>query len=225
MTCKNCVAKVKSELLKSGNITAAEVQLESPQATISMEKHMSVAELQTLVSKSGKYTVEEGDVAMPGQNWFATYKPLLLIGAYITGGTLLVEWVSGGFDAERWMMHFMAAFFLVFSFFKLLDLKGFADSYSSYDIIARNWRGWGYVYAFIELGLGLAYLTHFSPAVTNIITLVVMTVSLIGVIQAVSSRKTIRCACLGGVFNLPMSTVTIVEDGLMIAMSAYMLLA
>ncbi|MBC7903914.1 MAG: heavy-metal-associated domain-containing protein, partial [Gemmatimonadaceae bacterium] len=137
----------------------------------------------------------------------------------------LVEWVSGGFDAERWMMHFMAAFFLVFSFFKLLDLKGFADSYSSYDIIARKWRGWGYIYAFIELGLGLAYLTHFFPAVTNIITLVVMTVSLIGVIQAVSSRKTIRCACLGAVFNLPMSTVTIIEDGLMIAMSAYMLLA
>jgi len=43
----------------------------------------------------------------------------------------------------RWMNHFMAGFFLVFSFFKLLNLKGFAESYSMYDIVAKHWNGWG----------------------------------------------------------------------------------
>jgi hypothetical protein len=117
----------------------------------------------------------------------------------------------------------MAGFFLVFSFFKLLDLKGFADSYSTYDIVARNWKGWGYVYVFIELALGLAFLTGFNPFLTNAITLVVMTISIIGVLQSVLNKRKIKCACLGTVFNLPMSTITIIEDALMILMSGIMI--
>jgi hypothetical protein len=50
-----------------------------------------------------------------------------------------------------------------------------------------------------------------------------MSVSIIGVLQSVLNKSKIKCACLGAVFQLPMSTVTIVEDGLMIAMSASML--
>ena len=118
----------------------------------------------------------------------------------------------------------MAGFFLTFSFFKLLDLQGFADSYSMYDIVAKRFRAWGYIYAFIELGLGIAYLVNFEPWITNIVTLIVMSVSIVGVLQSVLNKKKIQCACLGAVFNLPMSTVTMIEDALMIFMSAAMLL-
>jgi hypothetical protein len=123
------------------------------------------------------------------------------------------------------MRHFMAGFFLVFSFFKLLDLKGFVENYSSYDIIARKWAGWGYVYAFIELGLGIAFLMNFSPLLTNAVTFAVMSISIIGVLQSILNRRKIQCACLGAVFNLPMSTVTIIEDSLMIGMSAVMVIS
>ncbi len=122
------------------------------------------------------------------------------------------------------MRYFMAGFFLVFSFFKMLNLKAFAQSYAMYDVVARRFPAWGYVYAFIELGLGLAYLTGFEPMLTNGITFVVMSVSLVGVLISVLNKQKIQCACLGAVFNLPMSTVTIVEDALMIAMSGAMLL-
>jgi len=147
-----------------------------------------------------------------------------LIGAYITGGAFLVEAVKGDFNWHTWMQHFMAGFFLVFSFFKLLDLKGFAESYSSYDIIAKKWLGWGYVYAFIELGLGIAYLIDFNPILTNAVTLIVMGISVVGVLQSVLKKRKIQCACLGAVFNLPMSTITVIEDASMIAMSGAMLL-
>jgi hypothetical protein len=53
---------------------------------------------------------------------------------------------------------------------------------------------------------------------------VVMSISIIGVLLSVLSKRIIRCACLGSVFNLPMSTITIVEDALMIVMSATMIL-
>jgi len=51
-----------------------------------------------------------------------------------------------------------------------------------------------------------------------------MSLSIIGVLQSVLNKRRIQCACLGATFNLPMSTVTIIEDGLMIAMSAGMIL-
>jgi cation transport ATPase len=232
MMCNNCVAKAKSELLKIGDISEAEIQLEAPQATITMQKHIPVTILQNALNKAGNYTITAADGGMhaihtssENKSWFNTYKPVLLIGAYITGATVLLEIVKSGFNIESWMNHFMAAFFLVFSFFKLLDLKGFAESYATYDIIARRWMGWGYVYAFIELLLGLAYLTTFNPLVVNAITFIVMSVSIIGVLQSVLHKRKIQCACLGVVFNVPMSTITIIEDALMIVMSLGMLLA
>lgn len=117
----------------------------------------------------------------------------------------------------------MAGFFLAFSFFKMLDLQGFADSYRMYDILARKFPFWAKLYPFVELGLGIAFLINLSPVMINLVTLLVMLVSIVGVIQSVLNRKAIQCACLGAVFNLPMSTVTIVEDGWMILMSIVML--
>ena len=117
----------------------------------------------------------------------------------------------------------MAGFFLVFSFFKLLDVSNFAMSYSSYDIVARRWLSYGYVYPFLELGFGAAYLADFQPWATNVATLVVMGISTVGVAQSLLAHRKIRCACLGAVFNLPMSAVTLIEDLLMIGMAAAML--
>ncbi len=94
-----------------------------------------------------------------------------------------------------------------------------------YDVVAKRFKVWGYFYVLIELSLGLAFAADFNPVLTNAIALIVMLVSIVGVLQSVWNRKTIQCACLGAVFNLPMSTVTIIEDSLMIAMSGIMLVA
>lgn len=174
-----------------------------------------------------KYSIaetEHNETAEQAKSWLATYKPVLLIFAYITGITLITEWMQNDFLWMRWMNHFMAGFFLVFSFFKILNLKGFAQSYSMYDVIAKKWNSWGYVYPFSELALGIAFLTRSDPIVTNAVTFVVMTVSIVGVLQSVLNKRKIKCACLGDVFNLPMSTITIIEDALMIGMSGVMLL-
>ena len=158
--------------------------------------------------------------------WLSTYRPLLLIVAYILGASLLVQVGMGGLASISpmdTMRYFMAGFFLVFSFFKLLDINAFADAYAGYDLLANRWRGWGLMYPFVELALGVAYLAHFNPLLTHWATIIVMGFSAIGVVKAVSSKTQIQCACLGTVFKLPMSTVTIVEDVGMVAMAAVML--
>lgn len=233
MTCTGCQAKVQSLLTKVKSVSNVEIDLAKGEATIQMDKHIATSALQDALKDYPKYKLSEiavqhspvfSEESEEAKTWLATYKPILLIFAFITGITLLNEWVAGDFLWMRWMSNFMAGFFLVFSFFKLLNLKGFAESYSMYDVIAKKWSGWGYVYAFVELALGIAFLTGFNPILTNSITFVVMSVSVIGVLQSVFNKRKIKCACLGDVFNLPMSTITIIEDALMIGMSGVMLL-
>ena len=93
-----------------------------------------------------------------------------------------------------------------------------------YDLLAMRSKIYGFIYPFIELTLGLAYLLAFEPRITNTTTVVIMGFSSLGVIRAVIKKQKIRCACLGTVFELPMSTITIIEDLLMAGMAAWMLI-
>jgi len=231
MSCMSCVAKVESSLLAVPDIISAKVDKASNSATVDLSKDIPILTLQShLTSLDPKYSISQSTsdsvntIRDAGPNDLSQYKPIFIIFGYITTVTLLIQYLNGGFDMMQWMRHFMAGFFLIFSFFKMLDLSGFSDSYSGYDIIARKWKGWAYIYTFIELGLGLAYLTNCCPLTTNVTAFIVMTVSIIGVLQSVLNEKKIQCACLGSVFDLPMSTVTIIEDGLMILMSGYMIM-
>lgn len=238
MTCGGCVNRVKTTLADFAE--RVEVTLEPPQATLTNP----ITDLSTLnsalskVDKAGKvgsYRLSQIE-AEPASNihtphspienkgFFETYRPLLLVFAYILLVTLAVEIVNGAFELHRFMPNFMAGFFLVFSFFKLLDLRGFASSYAMYDLLAKKIPSYGFVYPFMELGLGTAYLLAARPMLVNAITLIVMLFSSIGVILAVANKQKIRCACLGTGFNLPMTTVTIIEDLLMAAMALWMLL-
>ncbi|MFT5641605.1 MAG: hypothetical protein ACI9A7_001710 [Cyclobacteriaceae bacterium] len=149
---------------------------------------------------------------------------MIIIVAFIAGVSLLVQYPFQTINSNLWMRHFMAGFFLVFSFFKLLNISGFASSYKMYDIIAVKFPAWGYIYPFVELGLGIAYLINFNPTLTNWLTIIILGISSIGVIESNINKRKIKCACLGDVFNLPMSTVTIIEDLTMVAMAVLMLL-
>lgn len=225
MTCESCESKVKSALLSVNNVTEVVVSKDTHSARITMGKHIALAELQSALGpKYGISPLNHNETAEQTKSWLATYTPVLLIFLYIFSVTALVELRADSIDISRWMRHFMAGFFLSFSFFKLLNLKEFKDSYSQYDIIARKFPSWAYIYAFTELLLGIAFLINFHPLITNSVTFGVMSVSIIGVVQTLLNKRTIQCACLGEVFKLPMSTVTLIEDGLMILMSLIMLM-
>lgn len=230
MTCGSCVAKVKAALQAVPGISHTEVSLLPPVATITMSAHVATTVLAKAVSAAGVYTLsdtsgaaavmEAGDT--PGEAK-SSFLPIYLIFGYVAGVALLVEVAAGRFDLMIWMGHFMAGFFLVFSFFKLLDVRGFAEGYSTYDVVARRIPSYGLVYPFIELSLGVAYLVAPVHVITNAITLVIMGISSIGVIQNVLKGSSFQCACLGTIFKLPLSKVTLVEDMLMVTMSAAML--
>jgi copper chaperone CopZ len=225
MTCEGCVAKVTYLLEQHSNISLAEIELKNNTATLTVEKEIAIDELRRLFEAHPKYTITFSNSNEDKQNKrvFTTYKPLLLIFLFIAATTAIVSIDNGKIDVMLWMRYFMAGFFIVFSFFKFLNLTGFAESYAMYDILAKRVKIYGLVYPFIELILGAAYLTGFEPTITYIATICIMGFSSIGVIQSVLDKKKIRCACLGAVFNLPMSMVTIIENLIMVLMALIML--
>lgn len=228
MTCGSCVTKVQQALSALPGIADANIQREAPQAILTMDKEVALNTLQTTIAAKGNYTIsaiyEEQEETMLPEKSMNTYKPLIMIIAFIAGVGVLVQYPFDQFDSMMWMRHFMAGFFIVFAFFKLLNLSGFADSYRMYDLLAAKWKTWGFIYPFVELSLGVLYLINIAPQYTNLATIVVLGFSSIGVIKSNLDKRKIKCACLGDVFNLPMSTVTIIEDVGMVLMAVVMLL-
>lgn len=212
--------KITDRLREHPDISEAAVTLRPPQARITTRAAFSDEAMNEWLRPLGKYRVEAQAPAekLPEKSR-QTYRPLLILLAYLLLVIASASVMHGGFELPMAMRLFMGGFFVAFSFFKMLDLRGFSDAYRGYDLVAKAVPAYGLVYPFIELALGLAYLANWQPFWVNAATAVVMGVSLLGVLKAVLSKQTIRCACLGTVFNLPMSTVTIVEDALMLGMA------
>jgi copper chaperone CopZ len=243
MTCNGCRSKVQDLLSRAEGVKHVEVDLAKGEAEIEMVGSDREEVLKAALREYPKYGIRRVEVGDPGQvgqgqepeeakSWIATYKPILLIFLYITVISLIAGTATGtgtgtaggGFRLMTAMRIWMGGFFLTFSFFKMLDIQAFAESYAMYDIVAKRFEVWGYLYVFIEALLGVSYALNFQPLFTTVLTVVVMTISLVGVLNSVLAKRKVKCACLGAVFNLPMSSVTIIEDGLMISMGVAMIL-
>jgi len=152
------------------------------------------------------------------------FAPLAIIFAVIilfTAGAM--AWTQNS-EVTFGLRMFMAGFFIVFGLFKVVKWRGFADAYSTYDIIAKRSRAYAYLYPLIELGLGISYLVGWNLILTNAVTLVVMSVGALGVAKEIRKKNQVPCACLGTVFKIPMTKVTLVEDLLMAVMALWMIL-
>lgn len=240
LRCTACVAKIAPLFEGDDRVQHWSVDLASQDKTLSIDSDLSAAEVASRMLSAG-YTavaltpsgefqalpvaqkaVATQEPELPAKS-LATYWPLLLVVGYLLLVTVGFEGSQGNWETMRAMRHFMAGFFLVFSFFKLLDLRTFSEVFATYDVLAARWPVYGLCYPFLELGLGLTYLLGVFPVATNLGTMTLMGLGLIGISEALFSRRTVRCACLGTGFNLPMSTVTLIENSSMLLMAAAML--
>ncbi len=231
MRCATCVNRLTRALTPFAQ--QVQVTLEPPRAVLrNPDKDATLEVLSIAAAGAGKYELAwEGNASLApmfygneSEGWFATYKPLVLIVAFLLGATLLIHLRLPGRAWHEWMSDFMAGFFLVFAFFKLLNVKAFANAFRGYDVIAARSNAYAYAYPFIELALGVAYLSRWSPMLTNAIALALMLISAAGVLTALRKRQLLECACLGTVFRLPMSKATLIQNVSMALMAGIMLL-
>jgi hypothetical protein len=157
-----------------------------------------------------------------GSRW-QDYIPLIVIVALTLLSAFAKQFAYGDWSWMTWMHDFMGFFLVVFSMFKFFDMEGFSDGFQMYDLLAKRVRTYAYVYPFIELSLGLGYLSHWRPMLIYSATIFVLTFGSIGVLRALFKGLDIECACMGTVLHVPLSTVALVEDLGMAAMAAAML--
>jgi len=150
------------------------------------------------------------------------YAPIIWISSVVALVSAAVAW-SHGLNFHHWMHGWMGGVLVIFSLFKLFDIRAFAADFAKYDLLAMRLRLYGRIYPFIELGLGIAFLGFFAPQITYAVTILVFGFGLIGVFKALAAGKSLQCACVGRVFNLPLSSVAVFENSTMVLMSAAML--
>jgi len=226
MTCNGCVASVKKHLESFTQVQKADVLLKEKSAMVTISENIPLELLKEKLP--AKFTISESiNITAPvssdeqSKSKFQQLKPLILILSYITIASILMNlrhWNSGEF-----MLDFMGLFFIVFSFFKMLDLKGFPDSFSMYDPLAKALPVYGWLYPFIETILGLQFLIRYEIPVALSITLVILSITTYGVIKTLMSKKEIQCACLGTALKLPMTEATLIENSIMLVMVILMI--
>lgn len=124
------------------------------------------------------------------------------------------------------MNDFMGIRFLLFGVLKFLDLEGFVKTFMQYDILAKRRNPYGYLFPFLEILLGIAYLrdTQMQYWLTiNVVTVLLVGITGIGIWYALKGKKEVDCVCMGTKFPLPMSSINLVENIAMWAMAVIML--
>lgn len=231
MTCASCVEKITAALKENRNIEKVNLDLESGRLTVESESPVNVSDLNRQLQPLKKYTVHtqgagerpptaaSEEITAP---WYQTYYPLVLVFLMSMGIPFLVLTLSGTGYA-RWMELAMGTSLVVISFFKFLDLKKFSEGFSTYDPVAQKVPGYGWIYPFLELTAGILFLSGMWIQIASAVVAVILTITSIGVLSALRQKRTIQCACLGTVFNLPLTKVTIVENAVMVTMAVIML--
>ncbi len=228
MTCQGCRAGVERDLKSIAGVSEAIVSLEKEEAVITMASLLSLEEIQKglkanyqILEKSPQ-DIKALDTSIPVElSKIKQLQPLILILSYITVASILLHYTS--WDSRAVMLDFMGLFYIVFSFFKLLDLKGFASSFAMYDPIAKRITVYGWIYPFIEVVLGIFLLMRIKISAALVVTLFILGITTLGVVQVLIHKKTIQCACLGTVLKLPMTEATFIENLIMIIMALIML--
>ncbi|MBQ4820799.1 heavy metal-associated domain-containing protein [Aquimarina sp. MMG016] len=224
MTCNGCRSKVEQLLTEVERVTSVAVDLEKAQAVVETSEPVNIKTFQEVLP--AKYSITEvtqkniSNTVEEQKSEWRQLTPLFLIFGYITVASVLLNQDSW----QGFMLDFMGLFYVVFSFFKMLDLKGFPQSFRMYDPLAKAIPVYGWIYPFIETVLALLFLMRFEIEIALIVTIVILGITTIGVTRVLLSKKSIQCACLGTALKLPMTKATFIENTIMLVMAIIMLI-
>ena len=131
--------------------------------------------------------------------------------------------VSGNALTVRATEWFIAMSMIVLSLLKLQNVETFATMFLNYDLLAKRWVPYSYVYPFAE---GLAGVLMVAGALTWLsvpIALFIGTIGAVSVIKAVYiDKRELKCACVGGSSNVPLGFISLTENLMMVAMAIWM---
>lgn len=154
-----------------------------------------------------------------------TYTPVLAVFAVTALMALAASHAALGSALTRQAGEWFVAFSMcVLAMLKLRDVETFSTMFLNYDLLARRWPLYGYVYPFAELGAGVLMTAGLLTWVSAPVALLIGGIGAVSVFKAVYlDKRELKCACVGGDSNVPLGFVSLTENLLMIAMGVWML--
>jgi glutaredoxin len=185
----------------------------TPQAFIGGERIGGYDDLRTFFS----YPQKDKDAK--------TYTPVIAIFAAAALMALAVSWAAYGtlltVRAAEW---FIAISMCLLAVQKLRDLDAFSNTFLGYDLLARRYVRYAYIYPFAELLAGVLMIAGALIWFAAPLALFIGAIGAVSVFKAVYiEKRDLRCACVGGNSNVPLGFVSLLENVLMVAMAVWML--
>jgi glutaredoxin len=192
----------------------AEYEVETtPQAFIGVQRIGGHTQLR---KHFGQKVLEAGDTS---------YKPVLaifgvgLLLAVAVG--VLTNWSTGYLMV---IPHFISITMVLLALMKLRDVEGFSTMFLNYDVLAKRWVPYGYIYPYAELTAGLLMFAGVLSYLSIPLALFIGGIGTWSVFKAVYlEKRELKCACVGGDTNVPLGFVSLTENLMMVGMAVWML--
>lgn len=154
-----------------------------------------------------------------------SYQPVIAVFAIAAALALAVSYAAFGsiltVRAAEWFIAFSMA---ILAMLKLQDVERFSTMFLNYDLLARRWVPYSYVYPFAEATAGVLMAARALGWISIPMALFIGTVGGVSVFYAVYvQRRELKCACVGGSSRVPLGFVSLTENVMMVAMALWML--
>jgi glutaredoxin len=154
----------------------------------------------------------------------ARYRPVIVVFAVAALMSLAVSWATSGalltIRSGEW---FIAFSMCILALLKLQDIESFSTMFLGYDLLARRFVPYSYVYPYAELLAGVLMVAGVLNWISVPAALFIGIVGAASVFKAVYiDKREIKCACVGGNSKVPLGFVSLTENLMMIAMAIWM---
>ena len=153
-----------------------------------------------------------------------TYAPVIILFAVAAATALALS--IGVLGAITWQTlgWFISISMILLGMQKLRDVESFSTMFLNYDLLARKWVPYGYVYPWVETGAGILMTGMLLTWLAAPAALFIATIGAISVFKAVYvDKRELKCACVGGGSNVPLGFVCLTENLMMMGMAIVML--
>lgn len=154
-----------------------------------------------------------------------SYRPVIAIFsvAFLISAALMLR--AGNIDPLFLLTGFVAVAMVLLGLQKLQDVESFSTMFLNYDLLARKWVPYGYVYPYAETLAGVLMVAGLLPWLSGPVALFIGTVGAVSVFKAVYiDRRALKCACVGGGSNVPLGFVSLTENLMMMGMGTWTIL-
>jgi glutaredoxin len=153
-----------------------------------------------------------------------TYQPIIALFSIAALLALAFAWFAlPSVFAWQTLGWFISISMVLLGLQKLKDIESFSTMFLNYDLLAKRWVRYGYVYPFVETGAGLLMTATVLPWLSIPGALFIGTLGAVSVIKAVYiDKRDLKCACVGGDSSVPLGFVSLTENLMMVGMAVVM---